>query len=360
LCTVCVIVYVFINRRKKAILRTKPMYAILMLVGAIFVYSAAILKLIEPAQSQAGNKGLVSSGVWQCIIYRWSFHLGFVLFTSTFFVRMNTVNQIFSSFGAHVRSKKTGKKFFSRSLGASQAQFMALSTATSIILVTIYLFTWTYFNLPRPTALYSRYNYGDHYQIRGRYKCKMSNKNLRWMQYLIVVLELCIILFGIGLVRKNSTIKSGDFNDSRPVALSIYNGLFSQIIPMMMELNFIATDDKVINDLIESLSWWWAVTIFLLSYLTPKLLESTYEVITKISKLSRRFSSRHLDIDLKQGRQEADDSNAFIHDGIVSSSDRSIENGKMEHISSKTVELQVNNAIKKNRKNRNSWENCES
>ena len=210
------------------------------------------------------------------------------------------------------------------------------------------MFVWTYFDLPRSTALYSRYNYGDHYQIRGRYKCKVSNKNVRWMQYLIAVAELLVIFVGIGLVRKNATIKQGEFNDSRPVALAIYNGLFSQIIPMMMELNFIATDDKVINDLIESLSWWWTVTVFLLSYLTPKLLESTYEVM---SKLSNRFSSNHFSE--KRNGLEANDTNKLIHNGIVSSSDKSIENGKKENISSETIEIPRTNPMKQSRRNRN-------
>ena len=348
--TIGAIIYVWINKKKKAIIRTQPKYAIIMLTGGIFIYTATLLKLIEPLPPNAGS----IASVWQCIGFRFCFHFGFILFTISFFVRLHTVNFIFSHYGAHNRSTSTATR--NKSMGKIQAEKMARATIIAIICIIIYVVIWTILSPIRSTVRYSRFNIVENdYQIRGRYKCKDTKKQYRWMQTIIVAVEVLILLYGIFLVRENSTVTQGAFNDSKPVALALYNGFITLMIPTFLEYDIIKADDKVLGDLIEVLAFWWTVTIFIMSYLTPKLLAAIHEVFVKtVSKISSHkarstyrngtnvsASTGNHSIPRGTGNNSFTDGNRLVTRGTANSSDSIVEINNIPKKNLESIELNV-------------------
>ena len=157
------------------------------------------------------------------------------------------------------------------------------------------------------------------------------------MQTIIVAVEV-LILHGIFWF-ENSTVTQGAFNDSKPVALALYNGFITLMIPTFLEYDIIKADDKVLGDLIEVLAFWWTVTIFIMSYLTPKLLAAIHEVFAKtVSKISSHkarstyrngtngsASTGNHSIPRGTGNNSFTDGNRLVTRGTANSSDSIVE-----------------------------------
>ena len=95
--TIGAIIYVWINK-KKAIIRTQPKYAIIMLTGGIFIYTATLLKLIEPLPPNAGS----IASVWQCIGFRFCFILDLFYLLLVSYGYIQSILSL--HYGAHNRS----------------------------------------------------------------------------------------------------------------------------------------------------------------------------------------------------------------------------------------------------------------
>ena len=157
------------------------------------------------------------------------------------------------------------------------------------------------------------------------------------------------------MVRENSTVTQGAFNDSKPVALALYNGFITLMIPTFLEYDIIKADDKVLGDLIEVLAFWWTVTIFIMSYLTPKLLAAIHEVIANtVSKISSQkarstyrngtnvsASTGNHSIPRGTGNNSFTDGNRLVTRGTANSSDSIVEINNIPKKNLESIELNV-------------------
>ena len=179
-------VYIQINSKSKHVLRSTPVFLLLICVGGLVSFAGVF------ASS-------TSNTVLTCSISNWTQHIGFVLSFGSMILKSYRINIIFNSKPSQI-SVITNIGLLAR-LGVA------------LLFVTIYLIIWTVFNLPTPTSIYSYSNYNLNVSISQ--VCPSSS----YSQYLLII-ELLLLIYGSYIAYKTRKVPS-DYNESQYLGIAV-------------------------------------------------------------------------------------------------------------------------------------------
>ena len=183
---VATIIYIQINATAKHILRSTPIFLVLICIGGLISF--------------AGVFASSTSNTWlTCSISNWTQHIGFVMSFGSMILKSYRINIIFNSKPSQI-SVITNFGLIAR-------------LAAALILVIIYLIVWTVANLPIPVSVYSYSNYNLTVSISQ--VCPTS----LFSQYLLII-ELLFLIYGAYIAYRTRKVPS-DYNESQYLGIAV-------------------------------------------------------------------------------------------------------------------------------------------